>query len=120
MTKLHWILLVAAPLSAGCGLFGKVTEDNFNDKFAEEICNITKDCNQIVFEGAYDGDMAECIDDQTDQRKDYDDLYDGCDFDDGHAEDCIASLQEAQCGDFYDYEDAQNILEDCYLVWDCN
>ena len=119
MPKYPWTMIVAAPLFAGCGIFGSIDEDNYKDKYAEQICKITEECNRIVFDGLYDGDMAECMDAQNDYWDEVEDLSDGCDFDDGAAEDCINSLKEAECGDFYDADDNADIFEDCGKIWDC-
>lgn len=124
-------------LLAGCGIVsvGKVTEDNFAEKYAEYTCKQMKECNPIDFyvdpddlgiEGdaadAYpQGDMDECIDYYTEVAEDALDFYDDadCDFDEEKANECFSggsckAIAES-IGDKYT-EDADG---SCDEMFDC-
>lgn len=107
-----------AAIFAGCSLFGggPVDEDNWSEKSATAMCKSMEKCYRAAFEAEYD-DVADCVDNQMDLADEYSDYYDDCDFDDGNAQDCLDSINEADCGDFYD--DPEDVYEACLEVWDC-
>ncbi|MCB9778908.1 MAG: hypothetical protein H6742_10125 [Alphaproteobacteria bacterium] len=115
-------VLAAVTFLSGCSLLGApVDEDNFGEQYATLSCKVTKKCFRGNFEYLYDGDINDCIDENMDLYEEAEDYFNDadCNFDDGKAEDCLADLREAECGDYADPDEQENLYENCNEVWEC-
>ena len=100
----------------GCG---SVDEENFAAERAAAECQVKRRCFRAEYEGEYDGSLDECEEELTDQYKqEASELYDGCDFDEETAVECINAIRTATCGEFWD--SSEEIFEDCQVVFSCD
>ena len=102
---LSLILLACAP---------RANEDNFNDKYAEAICDAYESCIRSEFLESYD-DHEECVDQFIEDFEDQSDYYKDCDFVPEQATDCLQSLKEfKRTCEYQDFD-----YDDCDRAWDC-
>ena len=90
-----------------CGL----NANNFDDRFAEELCKAYQECQAVYFNEYYDN-VRECTDAITGYYGG--DYYADCDFDRKAAKDCLKRYKSFRRS--CEYEDLYDD-DSCYMVW---
>ena len=105
-------------LLSGCSLLSfkgdPLDEDNFFEKYSEQICKVEKECFRGHYDSTWD-DFDECVDDWSSSYEDVD--YSDCDFDEDAAADCLDDMKAASCADYFEQD--EDIFENCYDTFDC-
>lgn len=123
---MHAKLAVAGVLMtflSGCSLLSgtPLDQDSYFDELAETTCKVNKDCFKAYYESEWD-DLEECVDDHVDLLDDAKDYYEDCDFDEDQAKACLDAMRGAECGEFLDEGDAEDIADECDYeeIFDCD
>ena len=107
-------LLLLTPLLLG-SLTGCMTEKRFYNEMTEAICERGETCYNDVYELVW-GDGA-CFDDRDDQRDDWLELWEACEYDASAARDCLRLWKDDITCNFY--PTAMDGYEVCLEVYDC-
>lgn len=117
MNRMTLLPVLAAALS-GCSVFGpgNITEDNWAESFAKTYCKQLQECEKGFFESEF-SDLDDCEDEIKDDVEDAAESADDadCNFEEDEAQDCVDSIHESSCEDFYDLD----YVDDCDAVYDC-
>ena len=103
-------------LTMSCGAVpGVLTESEFANKYATQLCDRTFDCDGATAE-AFWGTEDDC---QSETRTDLKESYGkDCDYDAKTARSCLKSFKELSCNPHY--EVIQDHLDLCEAIWVCD
>ena len=92
--------------------------DGFVVQYAEYYCDLREDCDPALFVEEFDNDAEACKKSVlTNENKGRQEKIDeGCDFDDGKADECIEAAATLTCQGWVDGE----LEATCDRIWECS
>lgn len=97
-------------LAAACA---PPSEDEFPEAYARVICDRTQECWKAAMEENYNGDVGECVEENTDTIEAF---GDDCDYDEDDAADCLEAWREESCEELFFEEQPEacrEVYSDC-------